>query len=424
MNTKIVQFNAVNTTRLEAVDITFNESGTTIIGGSNGQGKTSVLNVIMSLIKGAKHIPKDPVRDGADKGEAKITLNNGVIIRRVFKDGRTTLKVEGCSGSQQKFLNELFGEQALDVREFMLADERDKAKALMSLCGLDFTEVDAEHERLFEDRKAFNREEKRLKSVVDALPQYEDVPEEEVNTVQLIETSTGLQQEVIDLTRSLAGYEDEATRHKENSSRLTTEVAAMKSRIAIMESTSDQSDKTAIAALDRMESVKKQIEVGDRAARIEEINTQIAGAQETNSKVRANKEFVRAFQQHKDATGQAATADEDLKANRERKTAMLEGAKMPVKGLSIDDGAITFKDRRWSSMSTAEQFMVGTAIQAALKPDAPIVLLDHMESFDSVNLKKFSDWCERKGFQVIGTRVSTGSECDIVIEEGNIKETA
>ena len=69
-------------------------------------------------------------------------------------------------------------------------------------------------------------------------------------------------------------------------------------------------------------------------------------------------------------------------------------------------------------MSGSEQLRVATAIVRRLKPECGFVLVDGMEQMDAQTLAAFGAWAEGEGLQVIGTRVSTGDECTIVIEDG------
>ena len=45
---------------------------------------------------------------------------------------------------------------------------------------------------------------------------------------------------------------------------------------------------------------------------------------------------------------------------------------------------------------------------------------DKLEQMDLDTLKEFGDWLEQEGLQAIATRVSTGEECSITIEDGYI----
>ena len=73
-------------------------------------------------------------------------------------------------------------------------------------------------------------------------------------------------------------------------------------------------------------------------------------------------------------------------------------------------------------MSSSEQLRVATAIVRATKPDCGFVLLDKLEQMDTQTLSEFGEWAQGEGLQVIGTRVGTGDECTIVIEDGLVDE--
>ena len=71
-------------------------------------------------------------------------------------------------------------------------------------------------------------------------------------------------------------------------------------------------------------------------------------------------------------------------------------------------------------MSGADQLRVSTAIVRKLKPTCGFILLDKLEQMDMVTLNEFGKWLEQEGLQAIATRVSTGEECSIIIEDGYV----
>ena len=73
-------------------------------------------------------------------------------------------------------------------------------------------------------------------------------------------------------------------------------------------------------------------------------------------------------------------------------------------------------------MSGSDQLRVAAAIVRRLNPDCGFVLLDKLEQMDMTTLQEFSAWLEAEGLQAIATRVSTGSECQIIIEDGMVKD--
>ena len=46
---------------------------------------------------------------------------------------------------------------------------------------------------------------------------------------------------------------------------------------------------------------------------------------------------------------------------------------------------------------------------------------DKLEQLDTQTMEEFGRWLEAEGLQAIGTRVSTGDECSIIIEDGYVK---
>ena len=65
---------------------------------------------------------------------------------------------------------------------------------------------------------------------------------------------------------------------------------------------------------------------------------------------------------------------------------------------------------------------VATAIVRAVNPRCGFVLLDKLEQMDLDTLADFGRWLEGEGLQVIATRVSTGGECSVIIEDGSVME--
>ena len=106
---------------------------------------------------------------------------------------------------------------------------------------------------------------------------------------------------------------------------------------------------------------------------------------------------------------------EDIRAKKKK---LLDGTDLPLPDLSIENGALTYKGHIWKDMSASEQLRVATAIIRKLKPECGFILMDKLEQFDIDSLNEFGSWLEEQGLQVIATRVSTGDECQIIIEDG------
>ena len=71
-------------------------------------------------------------------------------------------------------------------------------------------------------------------------------------------------------------------------------------------------------------------------------------------------------------------------------------------------------------MSGSQQLKVSTAIVRKLNPECGFVLMDKLEQMDIETLTEFGQWLESEGLQAIATRVSSGDECSVIIEDGYV----
>ncbi|MEG2286143.1 MAG: chromosome segregation protein SMC, partial [Eubacterium sp.] len=144
----------------------------------------------------------------------------------------------------------------------------------------------------------------------------------------------------------------------------------------------------------------------------------ISNIEEINRKVRANLDKDKAEEDAKDYDDQYNTLSVQLDAIRQSKTDLLKGADLPLKGLSVEENKLTYKDYPWDNLSGSDQLKVATAIVRKLNPECGFVLIDKLEQMDMDTLKDFGKWLESEGLQAIATRVSTGDECSVIIEDG------
>ena len=127
MSVKINSLEIENVKKVKAVKLEPSEKGLTIIGGKNGQGKTSVLDSIAWALGGDKHKPSKAQRDGSlIPPNLHIVLSNGLIVERKGKN--SDLKVTDPNGQRagQQLLNEFVEQLALDLPKFMEVSNKEK----------------------------------------------------------------------------------------------------------------------------------------------------------------------------------------------------------------------------------------------------------------------------------------------------------
>ena len=140
-----------------------------------------------------------------------------------------------------------------------------------------------------------------------------------------------------------------------------------------------------------------------------------------NEKVRTNLNKEKAEEDADAHRAEYDTMTAKLNDVRQKKIDLLKNASLPLPGLSVENGELTYNGHRWDSMSGSEQLKVSTAIVRKLNPNCGFVLIDKLEQMDTETLQDFGTWLEQEGLQAIATRVSTGGECSIIIEDGYVK---
>jgi hypothetical protein len=170
-----------------------------------------------------------------------------------------------------------------------------------------------------------------------------------------------------------------------------------------------ESAKLSIGALQDQDTADIQREL----EQIDAINARIRA---NESKRNAEAEAAEMQQQYRDMT-------DALEQVRMKRMQLLAGVQMPLDGLSVDDdGQLIYRGNPWDCMSGSEQLRVAAAICAAVNPRCGFVLLDKLEAMDTESLAEFAAWLADRDLQAIGTRVSRGDECSIVIEDGSVVE--
>lgn len=414
MTVKINELELENVKRIKAVKIEPTENGLTIVGGKNNQGKTSVLDAIAWALGGNKFKPSQPNREGSVlPPNLKITLNNGLIVTRTGKN--SSLKVTDPEGgkSGQQILNKLIGEMALNVPKFMASTPKEKANYLLNILGIgeELTKLEMQERKIYDDRRAIGQIALRKQKYADELTEYPDMPKELISASELIQQQ-----------QTIMAHNAENQRKRMNQKQIFQEYKAMEGNVISLEAQLTETKRKLEKLADDLELANTSIEdLVDEST--EELEENIKKIDETNVKIRANIDKERASKEAEEEQKKYDAKTKELEKARKYKMHLLDSVQLPLPGLSIEEGEIVFNGQKWDNMSGSDQLKVSTAIVRKLNPNCGFVLLDKLEQMDLDTLKEFGEWLESEGLQAIATRVSTGDECSIIIDDGYAIET-
>lgn len=406
---KINSLELENVKRVKAVKLEPTKNGLTVVGGKNNQGKTSVLDAIAWALGGAKYKPSQPQREGSlVEPQLHIELSNGMVVERMGKNG--SLKVIDPSGQKgnQSLLDSFISQFALDLPKFMEADKNTKAKILLQIIGVgdQLSVFDKQESELYNRRTEIGRIADQKKKYADEMVQWDGVPEEIVSAAELIQQ----QQEI--LARNGRNQE------------LRSQVNNLEAQKALLEQRIEEAQKVLNTMHEQFAELMEKLSIANTNAKdlqdesTAELEESIANIDSTNAKVRDNLNKQRAQEEADEYKRQYGDLTTQIEEVRKSRMELLNGVEMPLDDLSVQDGELIYKGQKWDNMSGSDQLKVATAIVRKTNPQCGFVLLDKLEQMDIDTMNEFGKWLQDNNLQAIATRVSTGDECSIFIEDG------
>lgn len=466
---KITGFSIQDFKRIRLVEIHPTENGLTILGGRNAQGKSSCLDAIAYALGGESFRPSDINNHDGEKNAAIRVEIDGLIVERTGKNA--ALKITDARGMRgnQTLLNDIVGKFALDLGAFMRAGDLDKAKMLLKMFPIlenSLAEMKKRADEIREIRADQNRDIKRAQIHFDEMPNYPDLPTEEIKIEALTkelqeaaaaETESANRRNLIaaeqkkaeELKAKLEAYTRQEEFKKQdlehNQKQFETEMLALenefnrrKEDLKTRYSSTEKNLRDEIFRI-MVEAQNTKNEIANQNEELEQLSANMAGepdyaaikagimnriqqADETNRKIRANAERRKVYGEISEMRKNADAKTAELQEIEAERTALLQNAELPLPELSITtDGELLYRGQKWDCMSGAERLKVATAICMKSKPGCGFVLIDGLEAMDPQTLAEFNEYLTAQNMQGIGTIVGDNA-ATIIIEDGIVQE--
>ena len=415
---------------------------TTIVGGKNRAGKSSLLDAVAATLGVAKLCPKCPIREGENEAHCSIKLDGDearmlapcTVTRRWKRkpDDRIVSELEIVTDdayhyrapTPQLICDDLVGPLGFDVEKFTRMTGKEQADVLRALVGLDFTQLDMDRKAYYDERTAVNRTEKQLFAQYEATSRHGDAPDEEVSVAALM----------TELRRRQAVNAENANVRRE----LDTAQAALMVRDREFKSALDH-----IKALELqlqqaqkrlLDENRKWVEVENQITRqtavvarlidenLDEVQEQISNSETVNRKVRENVERARLKEQVAAVQQESLHLTNRISHIDAEKQRLREAAKWPVPGLGYDEDGVTLFGRPFDQASATEQREAAFGIVAALNPTLQFAMIKDGSLLDQDSMADFTRIAAEYGFKLFVERVSRGKECTVVISEGELTD--
>jgi DNA repair ATPase RecN len=402
---------ASNLKRITAVEIKLDKtSGTVIVAGENGAGKSSVLDAICAACGGAEYKPDQPVRIGKNTAKIVLKTEDLVVTRKFSADGRSVLEITNHDGLKyqkpQDLLDKLISRVGFDPFSFSQMEPKKQTAALLAVCPV---EINLEENAQFfqgeyQSRRDVNRDIKALEAQLGPMLKPDaSIPSIEVSIAALSKELSDLQ-----------GQASAKQKWIDSSEMKRGRITALNAKIKELQTECESFEKEA-AGLD--EAVAKSENVSEK---LTQLQNQIESAEATNSKVRELKRRADIEIRLAAAKGQAEKHENNLTKLAKAKEDALNKANFPVPGLTIDgESQLLYNNVLLSQASSAEKIRIGIAIAAAASPTLKVCFIRDGSLLDKKSMAAIEEMAQKNGLQIWIERVEDNSPAAIQIVEGS-----
>ena len=399
---RIIKLQAENFKKIIAIEIT-PKGNTVVISGANGQGKSSVLDAIWMALEGraASKTNIKPIRDGERNAKVSLTIDGMVVTRKWTSNEKSYLEItkgdNAVLKTPQAVLDKITGKLSFDPLEFANMKDSEQKAVLLDMLDLpiDLDALDEQREEAYGTRTLINRQIKKIEGHLHSLPlPVAGLPAEEISVSALTQKHS----EAVENKIKLSSLKNALASHIERAEQLKEEFANIEQLIS---TTQEEIDNFVMPDID-------------------EIKTELDNAEDTNRKIRNEKERQKVIGELNEAQMESKKKTFELQGIENTKRDALESAKFPVEGLGFDDVGVVFNGIPFKQCSSSEQLKVSLGIAMAMNPELRVIRITDGSLLDSQSMAVIEEMADDNDFQVWCEQVEESGAVGIYIEDGEV----
>lgn len=443
---RLLTYEAHNVLRVSDVKFDLTGRHLFLIGGKNGQGKTSAITALLMALCGRSGMdyPEVSLKEGEDKGWVKVTLSgdeelhepDGITVElylRRKRDGQVVeeFRVLDSAGEEapepRTLLKRLCALRGFDPLAFERMDKKAKRELLAKLLGLDFTAEKAAERKAYNERTQAGNEGKKLKAAYESLPHYPDAPDSEISVADLSEDLE--RRKAINTNYAL--QTSKVRQVKESLERTRETVAKANEAVLEAEKLLAEKRKSAEAAQHHLARCREALEQNEQiltampSADEGEILRQIKASGEVNAKVQANRRKEEKRQELEAARAAYDGLQKSLDALKQQMEAKLQAAPWPVPGLSLDDNGVLLDGLPIEQACKSRRIDVSIEIGMALNPKLRLLVCSDGGDLDYDSLAAIGQKITERDYQLVLEFVTRNAEdesqCAVIIKDGEVE---
>lgn len=411
---RIIRLISENVKRLKAIEITPKDN-VVIISGKNEQGKSSALDSIELALKASnfnkpgKQMPR-PIRDGQDKAQVILELDEYIVTRNWTANDKSYLKVENKEGASfkapQALIDSFLGDLSFDPLEFARLRAADQKETLIRFVDtdIDIRELEEQKKALYDDRTLKGRELKTAQASITTKESDQAdriLPDKEVSLTQLATELTNANLSNTKLSGAI-----------ESAKSLELKIADYALQVKALQESAEE-------ALADLTSYKTFI-ANTPIIETDILQAHIEDAEDINARIRDHDKNTQTIKHAADLQFQYDTLSKKIEKLDLTKSNALSTAKMPIAGLGIDDDGITFNGKPFSQIGSANQLKVSLAIAMSQNPTLKVIRISDGSLLDKDNKEIIRKMAKDNDYQIWQEEVEKDAKVGFTLEDGEV----
>jgi len=430
-----------------------------ILSGTNGSGKTSIFEAMLTALCGKAVLPDDPIRHGSESAQIKMILSDKSVltysITVKIQENDFVLKINpyGPDGQLLKamekpltFLKKIFNSMSGNPQAFFNLKAHEQVQELYKV-------MPELAEKILQNKTDFEicqqkRSETLLqkKSIEGQLKEFEDVssyPDTEMNVTEFNAELVSISEhnskklklkakyeqansevkiannKMIFIEKNIAGMEDQI-------SLLLNQIKSLEDRITVQKNEYEVQKKLNLNIVSvEIAALKEYNDFQEISS--DSVAEKLMEGSNHNEKFKIKQRYVKLIQQMNEIEDISVHCLDEMKFLQAQKLEICRTSKMPIPGLAIGDDCLIYPDPNntanmvnLNSLSTGQKWVVALALHSKLNPGCKILFVESLNDLDEKNRELLFSEAQKSGIQLIlhnTKETGIGSNCDIIIKD-------
>ena len=431
----VIELQTQNIMKAKSVHIKPDGAPIVVIGGNNGEGKTSLINSLVVGLCGKREWVSMPVSKGEQQGAVRIGLGKKgqpplyVITQRINPDSLKIERTDGepLGGSPRSVLDAKLGSLAFDPMALIRMDPARQADLVRKVYGIDLSAINAEYKIVYEDRRQANASLKAQQAVLDeyTLTDFSKLPDAKIDINDAMS-------ELNKIKDDNANNQREYQQRKQDVLSAEKRVSEERRGLAEAENNIDDLKRSLGLAEQALDAKKSDVDSAEyvlKSAVEHNVEPELSATKDLEQKISTAGQINSLFAQKEKAGRQKETVGlieknvaglnakiEELKTE---KTVALEDAKLP-EGLSFAASGLELNGVPFEQASTTEQITVGFELSIKDDPEIGITCVRDASLLDKKHRAYIEDLAVEYGMQAWFEIVGDTEPNAFIIENGEV----